>query len=277
MKIMNQTIHKLADENPEITKNLQKIKHKIVVMSGKGGVGKSTVAVNLAYDLSMRGANVGLLDVDLHGPSTLKMLDIEKGQVKGDKNGIFPAEVNSHLKVMSMGFFLSSEETPVIWRGPVKMGAIRQFLEEVHWGELDYLIIDMPPGTGDEPLSIAQLIPDITGTVIVTTPQDIALLDSKKAVNFAKIIKMPVIGIIENMSGFNCPHCDEYIDIFKTGGGEIAAQELGVPFLGKIPLNQEIVGCCDDGKPFVASDSKLESAESFKEIVAKIEDFSNGN
>jgi ATP-binding protein involved in chromosome partitioning len=274
---MNQTIHKLTDDNPEITKTLQKIKHKIVVMSGKGGVGKSTVAVNLAYDLSMRGANVGLMDVDLHCPSTLKMLDIEKGVVKGDKEGIFPAEVTPNLKVMSMGFFLSSEETPVIWRGPVKMGAIRQFLEEVHWGKLDYLIIDMPPGTGDEPLSIAQLIPDVTGTVIVTTPQDVAILDSKKAVNFAKTLKVPVIGIIENMSGFNCPHCDEYIDLFKSGGGENAARELGVPFLGKIPLNQEIVECCDDGKPFVASDSKSESTESFKEIVAKIEDFANGN
>jgi len=274
---MNQTIHKLTDDNPKITKNLQKIKHKIVIMSGKGGVGKSTVAVNLAYDLSMRGADVGLLDADLHGPSTLKMLNIEKGQIKGDKEGIFPAEVTPHLKVMSMGFFLSNADTPVIWRGPVKMGAIRQFLEDVHWGELDYLIIDLPPGTGDEPLSIAQLIPDSTGTVIVTTPQDIALLDSKKAVNFAKILKIPIIGIIENMSGFNCPHCDEYIDIFKAGGGENAARELEVPFLGEIPLDHEIVECCDDGNPFVASDSKSESTESFKEIVAKIEDFANGN
>ena len=274
---MNQANKKSTDDNQKITKNLQKIKHKIAVMSGKGGVGKSTVAVNLAYDLSMRGASVGLLDVDLHGPSTLKMLDIENGKIKGDKEGIFPAEVNPHLKVMSMGFFLSGTDTPVIWRGPVKMGAIRQFLEDVHWGDLDYLIIDMPPGTGDEPLSIAQLIPDSTGTVIITTPQDIALLDSRKAVNFAKILKIPIIGIIENMSGFNCPHCDEYIDLFKTGGGEKAARELGVPFLGKIPLDQEIVKCCDDGNPFVASDSKSESTESFKEIVAKIEDFTNGN
>ena len=277
MKIMNQANNKPTDKDQKINKNLQKIKHKIVVMSGKGGVGKSTVAVNLAYDLSMRGATVGLLDADLHGPSTLKMLDVEKGLIKGDKEGIFPAEVTPHLKVMSMGFFLSSADTPVIWRGPVKMGAIRQFLEDVHWGELDYLIIDLPPGTGDEPLSIAQLIPDSTGTVIVTTPQDIALLDSKKAVNFAKILKIPIIGIIENMSGFNCPHCDEYIDIFKTGGGENAARELEVPFLGKIPLDHEIVECCDDGNPFVASDSKSESTESFKEIVAKIEDFANGN
>ena len=277
MKIMNQANNKPTNEDQKITKNLQKIKHKIVVMSGKGGVGKSTVAVNLAYDLSKRGANVGLLDADLHGPSTLKMLNIEKGQIKGDKEGIFPAEVTPHLKVMSMGFFLSSADTPVIWRGPVKMGAIRQFLEDVHWGELDYLIIDLPPGTGDEPLTIAQLIPDSTGTVIVTTPQDIALLDSKKAVNFAKTLKIPIIGIIENMSGFNCPHCDEYIDIFKTGGGENAARELEVPFLGKIPLDHEIVKCCDDGNPYVASNSKSESTESFKEIVAKIEDFANGN
>ena len=272
---MDQTIHKLTDDNPEITKTLQKIKHTIVVMSGKGGVWKSTVAVNLAYDLSMRGVNVGLMDVDLHGPSTLKMLDIEKGVVKGDKEGIFPAEVNPHLKVMSMGFFLSSEDTPVIWRGPVKMGAIRQFLEEVHWGELDYLIIDMPPGTGDEPLSIAQLIPDITGTVIVTTPQDIALLDSKKAVNFAKIIKMPVIGIIENMSGFNCPHCDGYIDIFKTGGGEIAAQELGVPFLGRVPLDAQMVEAADSGTPFVMQkESKVKDA--FGQIVENVQAFVEG-
>ena len=273
MKIMTQAINKSTGDDHKITENLKKIKYKIVIMSGKGGVGKSTVAVNLAYDLSMRGADVGLLDVDLHGPSTLKMLDIENVPVKGNKQGIFPVEVTPHLKVMSMGLFLASKDTPVIWRGPVKMGAIRQFLEDVHWGDLDYLIVDLPPGTGDEPLSIAQLIPDTDGTVIITTPQEIALLDSKKAVNFARIIKIPVIGIIENMSGFNCPHCNESIDIFKVGGGENAAQELGVPFLGKIPLDQGIVEDCDNGSPFIASNSRSESAESFREIVTRIEDF----
>ncbi|MRG77493.1 MAG: P-loop NTPase [ANME-2 cluster archaeon] len=266
---------KPTDDNLKITENLQKIKYKIMVMSGKGGVGKSTVAVNLAYDLSNRGLDVGLLDADLHGPSTLKMLNIETGVVNGDTEGIFPAEVTPHLKVMSMGLFLTDTDTPVIWRGPVKMGAIRQFLEEVHWGNLDYLIIDLPPGTGDEPLSIAQLIPDINGTVIITTPQDIALLDSKKAVNFAKTLKIPVIGIVENMSGFTCPHCGESIDLFKVGGGENAAHDLDVPFLGRIPLDQKIVEDCDNGTPFVASGDKSESTESFKEIVAKIEDFVN--
>ncbi len=266
---------KPIDDNQKIAENLQKIKHKIMIMSGKGGVGKSTVAVNLAYDLSNQGVDVGLLDVDLHGPSTLKMLNIEDVEVKGDNKGIFPVEVTPHLKVMSMGLFLTDTATPVIWRGPVKMGAIRQFLEEVHWGTLDYLIIDLPPGTGDEPLSIAQLIPDTDGTVIITTPQEIALLDSKKAVNFAKTLKIPIIGIIENMSGFTCPHCGESIDLFKVGGGENAARELGVPFLGRIPLDQKIVEDCDNGTPFVASGDKSESTESFKEIVAKIEDFVN--
>jgi Mrp family chromosome partitioning ATPase len=266
---------KPSDDNQKIAENLQKIKHKIMIMSGKGGVGKSTVAVNLAYDLSNQGLDVGLLDVDLHGPSTLKMLNIENVEVKGDANGIFPVEVPPHLKVMSMGLFLADANIPVIWRGPVKMGAIRQFLEEVHWGNLDYLIIDLPPGTGDEPLSIAQLIPDITGTVIITTPQEIALLDSKKAVNFAKTLKIPIIGIIENMSGFTCPHCGKSIDLFKVGGGENAAHELSVPFLGRIPLDQKIVEDCDNGTPFVASGDKSESTESFKEIVAQIEDFVN--
>ena len=267
--------NKPINDNHKITENLKKIKHKIMVMSGKGGVGKSTVAVNLAYDLSNRGVDVGLLDVDLHGPSTLKMLNIENVEVKGDANGIFPVEVTPHLKVMSMGLFLAEVDMPVIWRGPVKMGAIRQFLEEVHWGNLDYLVIDLPPGTGDEPLSVAQLIPDIDGTVIVTTPQDIALLDSNKAVNFAKTIKIPVIGIIENMSGFTCPHCGESIDLFKVGGGENAARDLSVPFLGRIPLDQKIVEDCDNGSPFVASGNKSESTESFKGIVTKIKDFVN--
>jgi len=266
---------KPIEDNKKINENLRKIKNKIMVMSGKGGVGKSTVAVNLAYDLSNQGLDVGLLDVDLHGPSTLKMLNIETGEVKGDTEGIFPVEVNPHLKVMSMGLFLAEVDMPVIWRGPVKMGAIRQFLEEVHWGNLDYMIIDLPPGTGDEPLSIAQLIPDINGTVIITTPQDIALLDSKKAVNFAKTLKIPVIGIIENMSGFTCPHCGESIDLFKVGGGEDAARELNVPFLGRIPLDPKIVEDCDNGTPFIGSGDKSESTDSFREIVANIKDFVN--
>ncbi len=255
----------------KITENLQKIKHKIAIMSGKGGVGKSTVAVNLAFELSMHGADIGLLDADIHGPSTLKMLCIENKRIAEDGKGIFPVEIPPHLKVMSMGFLLSDRDTPVIWRGPVKMGAIRQFIGDVHWGYLDYLIIDLPPGTGDEPLSIYQLIPDCDGVVIVTTPQDVALLDSRKAVTLAKTLNMPVIGIIENMSGFICPHCSGSTPLFKVGGGEKAAQELSVPFLGKIPIDPEIVDSSDDGKPFVSNNS--ESAMVFREIVTRIEHF----
>jgi ATP-binding protein involved in chromosome partitioning len=259
-------------DNTKLNENLRKIKHKIVIMSGKGGVGKSTVAVNLAFDLAMRGADVGLLDADIHGPNTLMMLDFENAQVTGNEEGIFPVEVIPHLKIISMGLFLSDHDTPVIWRGPLKMGAIRQFLEEVLWGELDYLIVDLPPGTGDEPLSIAQLIPDNDGTIIVTTPQDVALLDSRKAVNFAIAINMPVIGIIENMSGLVCPNCGETIDLFKTGGGEKASKELGITFLGRIPIDPKIVQNCDDGKPFILADPKSDAAIIFKEIVTKIED-----
>jgi ATP-binding protein involved in chromosome partitioning len=273
----HQEIHKSTSDKLRLTENLQKIKHKIVIMSGKGGVGKSTVAVNLATGLAMRGADIGLLDADFHGPSTLKMLGIENAKITGDQQGIFPLTVLPHLKLMSMGFFLSHNDAPVIWRGPVKMGAIRQFLEEVHWGELDYLIIDLPPGTGDEPLSIAQLIPDSDGAVVVTTPQEVALLDSRKAVTFAKTLNIPVIGIIENMSGFICPHCSKSIDLFRTGGGEHAARELGVPFIGKIPIDQNIVLDCDNGKPFVTFNYNSESAKSFREIVTNIEYFVNGN
>ncbi len=264
---------KTIDDNLKVVENLQKIRHKIVVMSGKGGVGKSTVATNLAFSLSMNGADVGLLDVDIHGPDIPKMLGIEDAKITGDDKGIFPIDVPPHLKVMSMAFLLSSRDTPVIWRGPVKMGAIRQFLGEVHWGNLDYLIIDLPPGTGDEPLSIAQLIPDTSGAIIVTTPQEVALLDSRKAVTFARTLNMHVIGIIENMSGMVCPHCGKSIELFKSGGGSKAALEMQVPFLGKVPIDPKIVETGDSGRPFVMEYSGSESAKSFKEIVEKIERF----
>lgn len=261
------------DDNLKVMENLQKIKHVIVIMSGKGGVGKSTVATNLAFSLSMNGAEVGLLDVDIHGPNIPKMLGIEDERITGDATGIFPIDIPPHLKVMSMAFLLSSKDTPVIWRGPVKMGAIRQFLGEVHWGDLDYLIIDLPPGTGDEPLSIAQLIPNSSGAIIVTTPQEVALLDSRKAVTFARTLNMPVIGIIENMSGFVCPHCSRSIDLFGTGGGRRAALDLSVPFLGRIPIDPKIVETGDGGKPFVLEYSKSESAKVFGEIVDKVQRF----
>jgi len=266
---------KKLDPDVKVKKNIQNIKHKIVIMSGKGGVGKSTIATNLAFSLSMHGAEVGLLDVDINGPDIAKMLNIEDERLGADGDSIAPVIVPPHLKVVSMAFLLQDRDTPVIWRGPLKMQAIQQFLGDVRWGELDYLIIDLPPGTGDEPLSIAQLIPDSSGAIVVTTPQDVALLDSRKAVNFAKTLKMPIIGILENMSGLICPHCKKTINLFKTGGGFKAAMDLSVPFLGKIPIDPKIVETGDTGKPFVLTYSKSKSAKKFNEVIKKVEDFVN--
>jgi len=261
---------KMMEEDERIANNLKKIKHKIVIMSGKGGVGKSTVAATLAFAFSLEGKEVGLLDVDIHGPNIPKMLNIENEKVIADDKGIQPIIVSPKLKVMSMAFFLSSKDSPVIWRGPLKMRAIKQFLGDVSWGNLDYLIIDLPPGTGDEPLSIAQLIPD-GKAIIVTTPQDVALLDSRKAVMFAKTLNMPVLGIIENMSGFLCPHCGKEINLFKVGGGEKAALQLNVPFLGRIPIDEKIVESGDKGIPFILEYKKSNAAQAFMEIVKNIE------
>jgi ATP-binding protein involved in chromosome partitioning len=227
------------------------VKHVILVLSGKGGVGKSTVSVNLAYALSAHGRNVGLLDLDIHGPNIPKMLGIEDQRPAVLGNVIEPIRVTGNLAVMSMGFLLPDTSTPVIWRGPMKMGAIQQFLSEVNWGALDYLIVDLPPGTGDEALSIIQLAPNIRGAVIFTTPQDVAVLDAVKAVKFIERLELPVIGIIENMSGMVCPHCGDTIDLFGRGGGEEAAQELGVPYLGSIPLDPAMVKAGDEGRPYV--------------------------
>ncbi len=256
------------------TIKLDNVKHKIVVMSGKGGVGKSTVAVNLSISFSMRGVEVGLMDCDIHGPSVPKMLGLEDERLLGsEEEGIQPVITATHLKVVSMGFLLSDRDSPVIWRGPLKMTAIRQFLEDVSWGDLKYLIIDLPPGTGDEPLSVAQLLPQIDGVVIVTTPQDVALVSVRKSINFARKLNMPVIGLIENMSGFVCPHCGKSTPIFKTGGGQKACNDLGVPFLGCIPIDTKIVECGDSGKSFVVEHSDTLSAKVFAKIVKRIEDY----
>jgi ATP-binding protein involved in chromosome partitioning len=257
----------VQEQDIKLMKHLAKIKHKIIVMSGKGGVGKSTVATNLATALAMRGLDTGILDADITGPNIPKMLGVEDARITGDEDGLFPVEVSPHLKVMSMAFLISSKDAPVVWRGPMKMGAIRQFLEDVNWGPLDYLIIDLPPGTGDEPLSIAQLIPEADGAIIVTTPQDVALLDSRKSVTFAKALNIPVLGILENMSGLKCPHCGEEIDLFKVGGGKKAAEEMGVPFLGKVPIDVDMVPSGDDGRPIVLSKSESPGAKAFEELA----------
>jgi ATP-binding protein involved in chromosome partitioning len=260
----------MDEKDYRLKKSLARIKHKIVVMSGKGGVGKSTVTVNLATALAMRGYEVGILDADIHGPNIPKMLNIEHEDVMSDEDGLMPVLVPPHMKVMSMAFLLQDPDTPVVWRGPIKMGALRQFVAEVKWGELDFLIVDLPPGTGDEPLTIAQLLEDADGAIVVTTPQDVALLDSRKSVTFAQALKMPVLGIVENMSGLICPHCHNTIDLFKVGGGERAAGEMGVPFLGRVPLDPNVVLGGDDGSPIVLKDKANPASKAFDEMVEKL-------
>ncbi|MBU4304039.1 MAG: Mrp/NBP35 family ATP-binding protein [Candidatus Omnitrophica bacterium] len=264
---------KLLEQEKRLKEKMSKIKHPLIVMSGKGGVGKTTVAVNLAYALSLSGKLVGILDIDIHGPNIAKMLGIEKQAIYALESGIEPVEVSGNLKAVSIALTGYNPDQPIIWRGPMKAKVIMQFLADVNWGELDYLIIDSPPGTGDEPLSACQLIPNVSGIIIVTTPQDVAILDARKSVLFAKEIKIPVVGIIENMSGFICPHCHVETDIFKKGGGEKASEGLKVPFLGRVPFQPEFVEFGDKGTPFVSFQQKSKSTEAFMNIVKKIEDF----
>ncbi|TFG69834.1 MAG: ATP-binding protein [Methanomassiliicoccus sp.] len=249
--------------------NLRGVKHKIIVMSGKGGVGKSTVAVNLAAGLAKKGRKVGLLDADMHGPSVPKMLGLPNLPLNIDENGkIVPAMFGSSIKVVSIAFLLKDTDSPVIWRGPVKMGAIKQFLEEVSWGELDYLIVDLPPGTGDEPLSVAQLVPSPDGTIIVTTPQDVALLSVRKSINFAKAVGLRTLGLVENMYGLQCPHCGKEIKLFEDGGVERAVKDMSIPILGKLPIDPEIAKSGDDGKPFAGGSNGISKA--FEPITDRI-------
>lgn len=261
------------EQEKRLKEKMARVKHTLIVMSGKGGVGKTTVAVNLAYALSLAGNSVGILDIDLHGPNVAKMLGIEKQSIFVLEFGIEPVEVSENLKAVSVALLGYHTDQPIIWRGPAKAAIIRQFLSDVNWGELDYLVIDSPPGTGDEPLSACQLIPDVSGIIIVTTPQDVAILDARKSVLFAKEIKIPVVGIIENMSGFICPHCNAETDIFKRGGGERAAEGLQIPFLGRVPFQPEFVELGDKGTPFASFQYKSRSAEAFMNIVKKVEDF----
>ncbi|KAF5062023.1 Iron-sulfur cluster carrier protein [anaerobic digester metagenome] len=266
----------MDEKDYRLKKSLARIKHKIVVMSGKGGVGKSTVTVNLATALAMRGYEVGILDADIHGPNIPKMLNIEHEDVMSDEDGLMPVLVPPHMKVMSMAFLLQDPDTPVVWRGPIKMGALRQFVAEVKWGDLDFLIVDLPPGTGDEPLTIAQLLEDADGAIIVTTPQDVALLDSRKSVTFAQALKLPILGIVENMSGLICPHCHNTIDLFKVGGGERAAEQMEVPFLGRVPLDPNVVLGGDDGSPIVLRDKSNPASKAFDEMVERLLEKVNG-
>jgi ATP-binding protein involved in chromosome partitioning len=255
-----------------ITSALTKIKYKILVMSGKGGVGKSTVATNLALGLANRGYQVGLMDVDLHGPDICRMLNLTERlhRTGEDKTSLVPPmRYNDNLKIMSLEYMMDNRDEAIIWRGPLKIQAIRQFIAEIDWGTLDYLVVDAPPGTGDEPLSVAQTIKDVQA-LIVTTPQEVALADVRKSINFCKHVNIKILGIVENMSGFICPHCDKQVDIFGTGGGKKTALEFNLPFLGNIPMDPQVVAGGDSGRPYLSSGAGSAATTAFDQVVANI-------
>lgn len=253
-------------ERRKLQSRLCRIRHKVLVLSGKGGVGKSTVAVNLATALMLSGKRVGLLDVDIHGPSIPTMLGLEGQTLQASDEGLLPVRVGG-MKVMSLGFLLRNQDDAVIWRGPMKANVIKQLLQDVVWGDLDYLIIDSPPGTGDEPLSVCQLIGTLDGAVVVTTPQRVAAVDVRKSITFCQQLHVPVLGVLENMSGFACPKCGEVTPILRSGGGKRIARDMGVPFLGSIPMDPKIAEACDTGRAFVQYYAGTPTAEIMREII----------
>lgn len=258
------------DTDKLIKENLSKIKNKIMVMSGKGGVGKSTVSTNLAYGLSLQGKKVGLLDADLHGPNIPHMLGIEGARLSDLKT---PYKLSENLSCVSLSFYLEDGDKPIVWRGPAKTSAIKQILSSIEWGELDYLVVDLPPGTGDETLTVAQEIKGgHCGSVIVTSPQSVALLDSHKSINFSKLLFVPILGLVENMSGMVCPHCNEVIDLFKRGGGKQLSDKTSTHYLGRIPLTQEIVEAGDNGKPYIFSNIGGTAYEHMNSVIKGIEE-----
>jgi ATP-binding protein involved in chromosome partitioning len=262
-----------VEELKQLRERLVRVRHKIAVMSGKGGVGKSLVTINLAAALAAEGKKVGVLDADIHGPTVPKMLGLKGARFEAGENGIIPPMSLSGIKVASMDFLLPSQDSPVIWRGPLKMSVIRQLLSEVDWGDLDYLLVDLPPGTGDEALTILQLLPGIDGVVIVTIPNEVSGQVIEKSVTFARQMKAPIIGLVENMSYFVCPHCGEKTYLFGGCVGESVASAIGVPFLGSIPLDPAIAKDSDSGRPFVTDNNNSEAAYAFRGIVAEIERF----
>ena len=241
--------HKLIDR-------MDKIQNKIMVLSGKGGVGKSSVAATLALSLASQGARVGLLDLDFHGPSIPTLFGVQGMSLVSDGENMVPLEAKG-IKLLSVGFLLEDPDSAVIWRGPMKMGVIQQFLRDVEWGDLDYLIMDFPPGTGDEALSACQTVPNATGGVIVTTPQEVSLSDCRKSIDFCRKLKLPILGVMENMNGFVCPKCGELTPIFSTGGGEKMAGTEGLPFLGSLPLDPAFTRKCDEGNITVDLESPV--------------------
>jgi ATP-binding protein involved in chromosome partitioning len=260
-------------ERELLSSRMRQIRRKIMILSGKGGVGKSTVAVNLATSLAMAGRRVGLLDVDLHGPSVPKLLHLEGRPVSGSKGNVFPLKVESPvgmLGVMSIGLLLHARDEAMVWRGPRKVGVIKQLLTNVEWGELDYLVVDAPPGTGDEPLCVAELVENASGAVIVTTPQELAVQDARRCIVFCRDVGLAVLGVVENMSGFTCPTCREHIPIFGADGGRIMAEEMGVPYLGSVPIETIVVAGGDSGVPFVQAHPHSETARAFGRVVRRL-------
>jgi ATP-binding protein involved in chromosome partitioning len=258
------------NQNEAITKNLSEVNKIVMVISGKGGVGKSTVASNLALALAEKGKKIGLLDIDIHGPNLPKMLGVDKERLKSPgEDRIEPVSISENLKLVSMAFLLPEENQAIIWRGPLKIKVIQQFLRDINWGKLDWLIVDSPPGTGDEPLSMAQLVP-ASSAVIVTTPQEISILDVKKSIDFVRKLNLELLGIVENMSGLRCPHCGKEIPLFKEGGGEKLAKEMDLPFLGAIPIDPEIVKAADKGVLYVENFPDSPATKALKKIADRI-------
>jgi len=251
-----------------VARRMCRIQRKIVVLSGKGGVGKSTVAVNLAVAAAEAGLRTGLLDIDIHGPSVPRLLGLNDRRPETQQGAIVPVDARPNLTVMSIGFLLNDADDAVIWRGPMKYGVIRQFLGDVEWGELDLLVVDSPPGTGDEPLSVIQLIEDADGAIVVTTPQAVAVADVRKSVNFCRQLSLPVLGVIENMSGFACPKCGEVTCLFGSGGGEDMAADMGLPFLGRVPLDPRITESGEAGEPYIITHRAGPAADVFRSAVA---------
>jgi Mrp family chromosome partitioning ATPase len=266
----------------EIAERMSTVKHKILVLSGKGGVGKSTFSAQLSFALSEeneRTFQVGLLDIDICGPSIPRLLGLEGEQVHHSNLGWSPVFVEENLAVMSVGFMLNDPNDAIIWRGPKKNGLIKQFLRDVDWGELDFLVVDTPPGTSDEHLSITQYLKStkIAGAIIVTTPQEVALMDVRKEINFCKKVGIPVIGVVENMSGFVCPKCKNESQIFAptTGGAEKMAQQMDVPFLGKIPLDPRIAKSSDQGKFYMTEYPDSPATHAFRHVFQAILQYVN--
>jgi Mrp family chromosome partitioning ATPase len=266
----NDMARKQQEQQAMITANLAKIKHKLFVLSGKGGVGKSSVSANLAASLSKQGYKTGLMDVDVHGPSIAGMFGMtELLDLSPDQQRLKPKQINDNLKVVSVQALMQDKDQAIIWRGPAKTGMIQQFIGSVDWGELDFIVIDAPPGTGDEPLTVIQSIPDAQG-IIVTTPQEVALADIRKSISFCKTVKMKTLGIVENMAGFACPHCHQHIELFKSGGGEKTAKAQGLNFLGSIPFDTRVVASGDNGSPLMFDKEESAFTKAFEGVVKNI-------